>query len=35
MGESFYVLLASKGIEAEKVSGLAGLNFGMRNLRAN
>jgi SAM-dependent MidA family methyltransferase len=35
MGESFHVLLASKGIEAEKVSGLAGLNFGMRNLGAN
>ena len=35
MGESFHVLLASKGIEAERVSGLAGLNFGMRNLREN
>ena len=34
MGESFHVLLASKGVEAERVSGLAGLNFGMRNLRA-
>jgi SAM-dependent MidA family methyltransferase len=30
MGESFHVLLASKGIEAEKVSELAGLNFGRR-----
>lgn len=28
MGESFNVLLASKGIEAEKVSNLAGLSFG-------
>jgi SAM-dependent MidA family methyltransferase len=35
MGESFHVLLASQGVEAERVSGLAGLNFGMRNLRAN
>jgi SAM-dependent MidA family methyltransferase len=30
MGESFHVLVASKGIEAEKVSELAGLNFGRR-----
>jgi SAM-dependent MidA family methyltransferase len=28
MGESFQVLVASKGIEEEKVSALAGLNFG-------
>jgi SAM-dependent MidA family methyltransferase len=35
MGESFHVLLASKGVEAERVSGLAGLNFGIRNLREN
>jgi SAM-dependent MidA family methyltransferase len=28
MGESFHVLVASKGVEPEKVSGLAGLNFG-------
>ena len=28
MGESFHVLVASKGIEKEKVAGLAGLNFG-------
>ena len=28
MGESFHVLVASKGIEEEKVAGLAGLNFG-------
>ena len=30
MGESFHVLLASKGIEAAKIAGLAGLNFGRR-----
>jgi SAM-dependent MidA family methyltransferase len=28
MGESFHVLVASKGIDAEKVAALAGLNFG-------
>ena len=28
MGESFHVLIASKGIEQEKVAALAGLNFG-------
>jgi SAM-dependent MidA family methyltransferase len=28
MGESFHVLVASKGIEAEKVGKLAGLSFG-------
>jgi SAM-dependent MidA family methyltransferase len=28
MGESFHVLIASKGIEAEKVTRLASLNFG-------
>ena len=28
MGESFHVLVASKGIEKEKVAALAGLNFG-------
>jgi SAM-dependent MidA family methyltransferase len=28
MGESFHVMVASKGIQAEKVSGLAGLGFG-------
>jgi SAM-dependent MidA family methyltransferase len=28
MGESFQVLVGSKGIEAEKVSGLSGLCFG-------
>jgi len=30
MGESFQVLVASKGVNAEKVSGLAGLGFGRR-----
>ena len=30
MGESFQVLIASKGIEKEKVAGLAGLSFGRR-----
>ena len=30
MGESFHVLVASKGIEPEKVSALAGLNFARR-----
>jgi SAM-dependent MidA family methyltransferase len=28
MGESFHVLLASKGVEKEKVSTLSGLSFG-------
>jgi len=28
MGESFHVLIASKGIDKEKVEALAGLNFG-------
>ena len=28
MGESFHVLVASKGVEEEKVAALAGLNFG-------
>ena len=28
MGESFHMLVASKGIENENVAGLAGLNFG-------
>jgi SAM-dependent MidA family methyltransferase len=28
MGESFHVLVASKGVDAEKASSLAGLNFG-------
>jgi len=30
MGESFHVLIASKGIKEEKVAALAGLNFGLR-----
>jgi len=30
MGESFHVLVASKGVEEEKVSSLAGLNFARR-----
>jgi len=30
MGESFHVLVASKGIEKEKVAALAGLNFGRK-----
>ncbi|HZQ93927.1 MAG TPA: SAM-dependent methyltransferase [Candidatus Sulfotelmatobacter sp.] len=34
MGESFHVLVAGKGISAEKLEGLSGLNFGIRNLRA-
>jgi SAM-dependent MidA family methyltransferase len=28
MGESFHVLVASKGMEQEKVEALAGLSFG-------
>jgi len=30
MGESFHVLVASKGVESEKTSALAGLSFGRR-----
>jgi SAM-dependent MidA family methyltransferase len=30
MGESFHALVASKGIEEEKITALAGLNFGRR-----
>ncbi|HKV82694.1 MAG TPA: SAM-dependent methyltransferase [Candidatus Sulfotelmatobacter sp.] len=30
MGESFHVLVASKGVDAEEVSGLSGLSFGRR-----
>jgi len=30
MGESFQVLVASKGVEAERVATLSGLNFGRR-----
>jgi SAM-dependent MidA family methyltransferase len=31
MGESFQVLIASKGVNEEKVAALAGLNFGRRS----
>ncbi len=31
MGESFHVLVASKGIDTEKVANLAGLSFGRRS----
>ncbi len=34
MGESFHVLVASKGILAEKVSALVGLSFGARTVPA-
>lgn len=30
MGESFHVLVAGKGVDAEKMSALAGLSFGQR-----
>jgi len=30
MGESFHVLVASKGVNVSKASGLAGLSFGLR-----
>jgi len=33
MGESFHILLASKGVDRERVASLAGLNFGRRNSR--
>ena len=33
MGESFQVLVASKGVEKEKVAALAGLSFGARSTR--
>jgi SAM-dependent MidA family methyltransferase len=33
MGESFHVLIASKGIEGERAATLAGLNFGSNQLR--
>jgi SAM-dependent MidA family methyltransferase len=32
MGESFHVLIASKGVEQEKVVALGGLNFGHQQL---
>ena len=34
MGESFHVLVASKGVAEEKTASLSGLSFGKRNLRA-
>jgi len=34
MGESFNVLVASKGVDPEKTGGLAGLNFGRRDLQS-
>jgi SAM-dependent MidA family methyltransferase len=34
MGESFHVLVASKGVPPERTSELSGLNFGIRKLRA-
>jgi hypothetical protein len=30
MGESFHVLVASKGVDSEKAAALAGLSFGRR-----
>jgi SAM-dependent MidA family methyltransferase len=33
MGESFHVLVSSKGVDAEKVGGLVGLGFGRRGDR--
>jgi SAM-dependent MidA family methyltransferase len=33
MGESFHVLVGSKGVEREQVEGLAGLGFGSKELR--
>jgi SAM-dependent MidA family methyltransferase len=33
MGESFHVLVASKGVAEEKVQRLSGLSFGRRDLR--
>jgi SAM-dependent MidA family methyltransferase len=33
MGESFHVLIGSKGIEREKVAALSGLNFGAKLIR--
>ena len=35
MGESFHVLIASKGIETEKAAALSGLSFGTRLSRSN
>jgi SAM-dependent MidA family methyltransferase len=33
MGESFHVLVASKGVAEEKTANLSGLSFGNRNFR--
>jgi SAM-dependent MidA family methyltransferase len=33
MGESFHVLVASKGVAEEKVQQLSGLSFGRRDSR--
>ncbi len=33
MGESFHVFMATKGIEREAVSSLAGFSFGARQMR--
>jgi SAM-dependent MidA family methyltransferase len=33
MGESFHVLIASKGVEQERVESLSGLNFGRNQIR--
>jgi SAM-dependent MidA family methyltransferase len=33
MGESFHVLVATKGVEREKAATLAGLSFGVRRVR--
>jgi len=30
MGESFQVLIASKGVQQERIESLSGLNFGRR-----
>jgi SAM-dependent MidA family methyltransferase len=32
MGESFHVLLASKGVDQERIESLSGLNFGHRQI---
>jgi SAM-dependent MidA family methyltransferase len=32
MGESFHVLLASKGVEQERIESLSGLNFGRKQI---
>jgi hypothetical protein len=33
MGESFHVLIASKGVAEERVESLSGLSFGRRTAR--